>query len=116
MKLYGKELDEEMAKRKLEKDSRMAQKISLRDWAKQKNISITDLLDREYGCDICPHEEYKDQVGGFPIPKLLFKICKKCGHVNPKTTEKVNDANLDRVYSVYKEMGITKENVGLNKK
>jgi hypothetical protein len=116
MILYGKELDDELIKRKQAKNERIAQRISLRDEARRKNISVTELLDYEYGCNACPHEEYKDQVGGFPIPQLVFKVCKKCGKVNPKTTEKVNDTNLDRVYDVLKECMSQKEDVSLNKK
>ena len=104
MILYGKELDAELEKRKAEKEERRKQRITLRNAARQKGVDVSELLAYENGYDVCPHEEWKDSVGGFPIPKLIFKTCKKCGKINEKIVEKVNDSNLKRVYNVYKEI------------
>lgn len=104
MKLYGKKLNAELAKRKKSKEERRAQGLSIRIAAKQRGISVTELLAFEYGYDCCPHKEWKDQVVGFPMPKLIFKACKKCGKPDEATMEKVADKNMDRVYSVYKKI------------
>ena len=104
MKLYGKELDDEIAKRKLVREERLNKRLTLRNAAKERNISASELVAYESGHDICDHEEWEDQAGGFPMPKLIFKVCKKCGKVDETTTEKVSDANMERVYEIYKRL------------
>jgi len=104
VKLYGKELDDELARRRQARDERIGNRISFRDAAKAKGIKPSEFLALEYGYDVCPHEEWKDSVGGFPVPLLIFKVCKKCGKVDENTAEKVNDTNMERVYNVYREI------------
>lgn len=102
-KLSGKKLDEELKYRRKIKDQRISKRIGIREMAKTLGICPTKVLSWEYGYDCCDHKEYKDQVGGFPIPKLLFKVCKRCGMVKENTAEKVGENNLERAYKVCKE-------------
>ena len=104
MKLYGKDLDDELAKRKTSKNARRDQGLTIRNAAKQKNISPSEFLAYEYGYDICPHEEWEDSVGGMPIPKFIMKRCKKCGKVAGRSIKKVDDSNMQRVYDVCKKL------------
>ena len=62
IKLYGKELDDELAKRKRAKESRLASKISIRQAAKKLGIKPSEFLAIENGSDICPHLEYEDSA------------------------------------------------------
>ena len=77
-KLYGKALDDELAKRREAKDKRLLKKLTITAAATQQGISVPDLISFENGHDVCPHEKYKDMTAGVPIPKILFKICEKC--------------------------------------
>ena len=104
MKLYGKELDDELAKRKQAKEERLAQRLTIHKAAKAKGIKPTELLAYEGGHDCCPHLEYEDMTGGFPFPKVIFKRCKKCGKVNENTMEKLSDDNMERAYKVYERI------------
>jgi len=111
MILYGKELDDELVKRNKAKEERISQRITMRDYAKGKGISVIELSAYERGEDVCPHLEYRD-MADFDL-RFIFKICKKCGMVVKDSIEKVGESNLDRVYSICKE---AKENKNLHKK
>ena len=102
MKLYGKELDDELAKRRQDQDIRRAQKLTIRKAAEQRGISPSNLIAYERGDDICPHEEWTDQVGGFPTPLFISKVCTKCGKLLEDSMERVGDKNRDRVAAVFK--------------
>ena len=104
MKLHGKELDAELAKRKQEQEDRRSQRISIREAAKIKNLRPSEYLDWEQGHNICPHEKYEDMLGGVPIPKLIFKKCKKCGKIDEKSMEKVTDKNLKKTYKIMQKI------------
>ena len=84
MKLYGKELDKELAKRKQIKEQRRDNKITLREAARSNSLGLTpsEYLEFENGSDVCSHEEYEKSIGGIHPPFLLMEICKKCGHAN----------------------------------
>lgn len=110
MKLYGKELDDELARREKSRQDRIAQRVTLREAAKKYGISCTEILAYEAGHDVCPHEEWEDNAGGFPIPKILFKQCKKCGKIDSDSTEKVDESNFNRVYEIYRRLYPKKEN------
>ncbi len=56
MKLYGKELDDELAKRRQSQDERRNQRISIREAAKQRGLNASELLAYEYGYDVCTHD------------------------------------------------------------
>lgn len=118
MKLYGKELDNELAKRKKVRDERLAQRLTLRDAAKKRGIKVTDYLNYENGHDICSHEKWEDSLAGFPYPLAIFKRCKKCGEVKANSMEKISDANIKRAYAVFKKLRSKslKENGGLRRK
>ncbi len=118
MKLYGKELDDELAKREQARQERTAQRLTLRKAAKVKGVKATDIVAYEGGWDICPHLEYEDMTAGFPFPKVIFKRCKKCGKVDENTMEKLSDDNMNRAYEVYKKIypEKSKENEDLEKK
>jgi len=119
MKLYGKELDDELAKRHQAREERRSQRLTIRNAAKLRGINAVDLLAWERGEDLCPHEEYEDQVGGFPIPKIIFKVCKKCGKIDENASEKVVENNLERAYQVFKRNAsefVKKEKEDLEKK
>jgi GNAT superfamily N-acetyltransferase len=110
MKLYGKELDDELAKRKQAKENRILLRMTMKDYAEKKGISVIDLLAYERGENICSHEEYTD-VADFHM-RFVFKICKKCGKIIEESIERLEESNLDRIYNVYKEI---KENKDLDK-
>ena len=102
MKLYGKELDNELAKRKKVKDARIAERITCLNAARSKGIDVAELLAYESGYDCCPHIEWKDS-SDFHF-RFIFKVCKKCGMVKNDSTEKVEDGNMERAFEVYKEV------------
>lgn len=83
MKLYGKELDEELAKRKEAKDKRRKQRMTLRDAANNNEMGLkpSEYYAWESGQDVCPHEEYEKAIGGVHPPFLLIDMCKKCQHI-----------------------------------
>jgi len=86
MKLYGKELDKELAKRKEAKEVRRSKRISLRTAAHtlgpKMGLKLTEYAAWENGEDVCPHEEYNKSIGGVHQPFLVLERCKKCGHTN----------------------------------
>ena len=114
MKLYGKELDDELEKRKKVREERMSRRSTLRNEARSRGIDPSEIIAYEKGEDICPHEEWHDIVGGFPIPKFILKACKKCGKIDNDSMEKVSNKNMERVYKAYNEMAenIAKEELG----
>ena len=79
MKLYGKELDKELAKRKKAKEKRRAERKTLHVKAKELKIRPSQYLDWENGVDVCSHEEYKKWLGGIHPPFILYNACTKCG-------------------------------------
>ena len=111
MKLYGKELDDELAKRKRAREERRNSKIGMRQAAKDMGVSVTEFLAIERGENICSHEEWKDNAD-FHF-RFIFKTCKKCGKVDEKSSEKITDANMDRAYKIFKDL---KEKEDLGKK
>ena len=108
MKLYGKELDDELAKRKQAREERRSQKLKLRDAAKAQGIDASELAAFENGYDLCPHLEFEDSTD-FHF-KFMFMVCKKCGMTKPESMEKVTDANINRAYDVFKRVA-AKEDV-----
>lgn len=80
MKLYGKELDEEIAKRKEARESRLLERKTAHVKAKELGMKPSEYLDWESGRDVCPHEEYKKSLGGVHKPFLLMDVCTKCRH------------------------------------
>jgi len=102
-KLYGKELDDELAKRKQFKEERIEKRITLRQAANtHPNMKPSEYIEWEAGHDICPHEEWQDVIGGVPFPKFILKSCKKCGFVDMKSTEKINEKNMERSFKAFK--------------
>ena len=102
MKLYGKELDEELARRKQAKEERRSQRLTLRTAALARDIFPSEIVAYENGEDVCPHEKYIDQVGGFPVPVFIMRTCEKCHKMLEGSMEKVSDLNTERVYDVCK--------------
>jgi len=80
MKLYGKELDKELAKRKAAREIRLNERKSLRMKAKELDMKPSEYNAWESGHDVCPHEEFKKSIGGVHKPFLLMEICAKCRH------------------------------------
>ena len=110
MKLYGKELDNELAKRKKAKDARIAERITCHNAARSKGIDVAELLSYEYGYDCCPHEEWEDS-SDFHF-RVIFRVCKKCGMVKQDSAEKVKDnSSMERAFGVYKEVTSKRINV-----
>lgn len=81
MKLYGKELNDELAKRAQAKEERRAQGLTLRAAALARGVDPSEIISYENGQDICHHKKWIDQVGGFPIPKFVLKVCAKCNKI-----------------------------------
>lgn len=104
MKLYGKKLDVELAKRKHARENRRNQGLTLRNAAKQQNIDILELMEYEYGYFCCPHKKWEYMLAGIPIPKFIFKRCIKCGKVDEKSMEEVYEKNLEKVYKIFKRI------------
>ena len=100
MKLYGKELDDELARRNQAKEERRAQRLTLRAAALARGVDPSEITAYENGRDVCPHEKWIDQVGGFPIPKFILRICAKCGMPDNDSMEKVGEGNWERVREV----------------
>ena len=82
MKLYGKELDEELMKRENFKQQRINHRKTLKAKAKELNMSVLEYSEWERGLDICPHEKMSKSIGGFHKPYLLMEKCDKCGYIN----------------------------------
>ena len=82
-KLYGKELDDELAKRKKVRENRLNNRITLRIAAKNNDMGLTssEYCGWENGEDVCPHEKYEPMIGGIHPPFLVFDRCVKCGHI-----------------------------------
>ena len=87
MKLYGEELDKELAKRAKAKKARRAERKTFRDKAKELGMKPSEYLDWENGRNICPHEKYEKSIGGVHKPFLLMETCVKCG--NPRIIAKI---------------------------
>lgn len=79
MKLYGKSLEAEIAKRKEAKVIRGKKHQTLRQRADELDVKLLDYVDWENGRDICPHEKYRKSIGGVHPPFLLMNICTVCG-------------------------------------
>jgi len=101
MKLYGKELDDELAKRRQAQDKRRAQRLTIRKAAELKGISASDLIAYERGEDVCPHEKYVDKVAGFPIPTLTLRACEKCGKPDENSLTKLDKNNIEKFFRSY---------------
>ena len=83
MKLYGKELEEELQKRHDAKAKRREQRISIHNYAHDNNIDALELLAWERGEDVCPHEEYVQDFAAFH--PIMFEKCKVCGKVKEES-------------------------------
>jgi hypothetical protein len=83
MKLYGKELDEELDRRKKIKEENREKKLTLRQAAKTNDMGLTvsEYCAWIYGYDICPHEEREKTLGCIHPPFLILNRCTKCGHI-----------------------------------
>jgi hypothetical protein len=86
MKLYGEELDKELARRKECKEARRSKGITLRTAAAtigaKMGLTPSEYIAWESGDDICQHEECKKQITGVHPPFLVIDRCTKCGHTN----------------------------------
>jgi len=84
MKLYGEELDRELAVRKKAREKRLDNRITLRQASKNNDMGLTpsEYCEWERGSDVCPHEEVEKSIAGFHPPFLLMEVCKKCRHPN----------------------------------
>ena len=102
MKLYGKELDDELARRKQAKEERRSQRLTLRAAALARGLDPSEIVAYENGEDVCPHEKYIDQIGGFPVPVFIMKICEKCHKMLEGSMEKASEGNWERVREVCK--------------
>lgn len=104
-KLYGKELEKELAARNEAKEKRRLNRITLREAAKANDMGLTtnEYIAWESGQDVCPHEEYEDMSAGVPIPKMIFKMCKKCHEVQEGSLEKVTEEHAERLHNIHKQ-------------
>ena len=95
-KLYGKELDDELAKRKQAREKRLEKGLTLRMAARTNDMGLTpsEYCDWETGADVCPHEKHKPTIGGVHPPFILFDKCEKCGHIQNarKATDDIEGA------------------------
>jgi len=98
MKLYGKELDAEIARRAEARDVRIDERKTIRVKAKELGRKPSEYLDWENGHDVCPHEDYKKSLGGVHPPFLLMECCTKCGHGNI-----IAKIETDEDYDKYKD-------------
>lgn len=82
-KLYDKQLDDELAKRKQARENRLNSGLTLRNAAKNNTMGLdpSEYCAWENGEDICPHENYEPMLGNVHPPFLVFDKCVKCGHV-----------------------------------
>jgi len=87
IKLHGKELDDELARRSESKKERRKLRKPFSVRAEELGVSSREYLDWESGRDICSHEEYRKTIVGFHPPFLLMEICTKCRH--PKIIAKI---------------------------
>jgi transcriptional regulator with XRE-family HTH domain len=101
MKLYGKDLDDELAKRRQAQDERRSKKLTIRKAAELKGISASDLIAYERGDDVCPHEKYVDKVAGFPIPTFILMVCEKCGKPDENSLTKLDESNAEKLFRSY---------------
>jgi hypothetical protein len=83
MKLSGKELDEELARRKKIREENREKKLTLRQAAKTNDmgLSASEYCAWIYGYDVCPHEEREKSLGNIHPPFLVLNRCTKCGHI-----------------------------------
>ena len=112
MKLYGKELDAELAIRKRSRDERIKQHLTAHKAAKIRGIKPSEILAYERGEDVCPHEKFKKMLGGVHKPFLLLNICEKCGKpeiVGKIESEKDCDEYKIELEEALKNTGILKE-------
>ena len=110
MKLYGDELDIELAKRKVAKDIRKEERKTLRARAKELEMDPSEYCDWERGSDVCPHEEYEKSLVGIHRPFFLMKTCIKCGKPNiiaKLETEEDWDKHRDELDEVFKKRNTT---------
>jgi hypothetical protein len=112
MKLYGKELDEELARRKEAKEVRLAERKSFRVKAKELGILPSEYFNWENGQDVCPHEEYRKSIGGVHPPFLLIKMCTKCRYLEiiaKIETEEDCDKYKDDLDEALRNLGLIKD-------
>jgi len=114
MKLYGKELQEELDKRRIHSIIRKSDRKSLREGANELGMDLLEYLDWEYGKDICPHEESHTVVVGFHPPFLLVDMCTVCNRT--KTITKINneddiEKHKEIIEESLKDVGYVKKEV-----
>jgi hypothetical protein len=82
-KLYGEELDKELAKRAQAKEDRRNQKLTLREASRiigeKMGLTPMEYVEYEEGQDVCPHKVYEKVFGGIHPPFFIIERCKKCG-------------------------------------
>jgi len=104
-KLYGEELDKELAKRDQAREDRLNQKLTLREASKvigaKMGLSPLEYIEWERGVDVCPHEKYEKTICGFHEPFILVETCTKCR--NTKIIKKIEDKDWDEKNEVMKE-------------
>ena len=114
MKLYGEELDAEIALRREAREKRLNDKKSLRAKAKEMGMDTVEYCHWEHGSDICPHEESEYALGGVHMPYFIMRQCKKCG--NPEIIAKIETEEDCDKYKVeleeaLKNAGMLREDV-----
>ena len=101
MKLYGQELDKELAKRKKLRDSRRDRKLTQREAAKTNDMGLSpsEYCGYEYGYDVCPHEEREKHIGTMHPPFLVISRCTKCGHLEAVgRADEISDEILEEAF------------------
>jgi len=106
--LTGKKLDDELKYREKVIELRRSKRISVHKKAKELGISVSDVLDYEYGYDICPHKKYKKIIAGVHPPFFIVKRCEKCGKIETaEKFEKASEKDQDEVfYNTFKKRGV----------
>ena len=101
-KLYGKELDNELANRKEAREKRLKRGLTLRIAAKTNDMGLTpsEYCEWENGVDVCPHEKYESSIGGVHPPFIIFDRCVKCGYI--KNAHKVTERNLEKAFKAFR--------------
>ena len=101
VKLYGKDLDDALERRKKFKEERLNKKLTLRKAAKiigkELGLSPEEYMEFEAGHDICPHEDVRTIWAGFP-PAFFVDRCVKCGFMN-----NLRDINDEEAFNDYKK-------------
>jgi len=111
-KLSGKTLTDELRYRKSMRELRRDNRIGLREFAKQNDISIEHVTAYENGYDVCPHQKYKYSLGGIPF-KFIYKTCIKCGFLDMKTFKKIEEKDCKKAFRAWKRITKNVKNGGV---